>query len=262
MTKYEILTILMSSLALLVSMVCSVWAISVALRTTSAGHRAVQAVKMDTLKLLATIRCIIEKSMVRVATPNVNISHEKKVIQDFMTSSTGFAFYSWISMKSTQANLRGERSEPWRSLFFQLACLLSCDDVRKAARTAVKVESIFEGMTEKDFKKLSSLNRHISVAVAALAETREGNPIIKAIYNSEIKRMKEEGARNEDLYKKLKYLRSIGVNDPNVDAFIAAIEDDVAMLEKAVKSGADLKKMTTDRLLSMYMTQLRDFDGK
>ncbi len=70
MTRYEILAMILSSIALLVSMATSIWAISVAKKTDSAEHTTVQAVKMDTAKLIATIRSIMQKAMISGLLPD------------------------------------------------------------------------------------------------------------------------------------------------------------------------------------------------
>ena len=63
--------------------------------------------------------------------------------------------------------------------------------------------------------------------------------------------------RIELFSKILKYLKEKGIDDPNIDMFLAVEKGDTAALHKAVENGADVN-ITDSELIQKYQDYLRD----
>jgi hypothetical protein len=58
---------------------------------------------------------------------------------------------------------------------------------------------------------------------------------------------------------KFKHLKKKGVEDPNVDMFVAVFDDDVELLKSALAAGAD-RSITDNQVLGTYRDELADFN--
>jgi hypothetical protein len=57
---------------------------------------------------------------------------------------------------------------------------------------------------------------------------------------------------------KFKHLKKKGVDDPNVDMFVAVFDNDTELLKGALAAGAD-RTVTDNQVLNGYQAELADF---
>lgn len=259
MAKHETTTLIISIIAVIISISAATYSGYLSKQISSSDYRATEGVKSDTAKLLSTLRSIMHKGALSSTTAkNVDISPEKEVITEFLNSQTGFAYYSWVDEKSSRAEADGRKGESWRLFFLYLVELSNSDDAYTAAHRAADVELLFDQLTENDMAKIAEFNSDLVNAIAKNSKNREGNVVIKVFVEAARKRTIEG---NSDIFlSKLKYLKELGIDDPNIDMFLAVISDNVSALESALKAGAD--PSTTDTaLLNKYEDELRNFPG-
>ncbi|VVB85131.1 Uncharacterised protein [uncultured archaeon] len=68
-----------------------------------------------------------------------------------------------------------------------------------------------------------------------------------------------EGQKDKKSFKsKLKYLKSKGINDPNIDLFLGVVSGDENLVKSALGNGADIA-ITDSELIAKYKNDLKDF---
>jgi len=257
MAKYETATLFISILAIIISMVAAVYSRILSEKHSSSDYKASEQVKSDTARLLSTLRSFMHKGVLSSTTKKeINIEPEKEAISKFMNSQTGFAYYSWVDEKSAQAEQEGKKGESWRVFFLYLSELANSDSPYAASRRAADVELMFDDLTESDVAKIADFNADLIEAISKNSKNREGNVVIKALVESQREKQKENSG--DRFVAKLKYLKNTGVDDPNIDMFLATISGDVSQLEKALKAGAD-PHTTDEALLKKYEKELKSY---
>ena len=189
----DIVQFLISIVALLVSIVTAGYAALVNRQLSSSDYVSSERVKSDTASLIATVRSIAIKAFDsawkqkksadtdREQQDTLDIVHEQQAINAFLNSSTAFAYWAWTAQKSEQA---GEgNSEPWRLLFHRLSQLSNSRDPQECVRTAVGVERLFDNLEERDLELIKNNNASLVRAIANTRAGREGNPLLKAMYD-------------------------------------------------------------------------------
>lgn len=259
MSKYEQISTVLSILAAILSVATAFYSGSISKRLATSDYKATEEVKSDTAKLLSALRSLMHKGALSTSSNRpVDLSPEQAVISNFLNSQTGFAYYSWIDEKSSRATAQGRREEPWRVFFLYLVELENADDAYSAARRAADVELIFDQLTEDDVAMIASFNEDLISAISKNSRNREGNIVVKALVESQRDRNLENSS--ERFSAKLHYLKKMGIQDPNIDMFLATIFENASLLESALQAGADPK--TTDRaLLDKYARELQSFVG-
>jgi hypothetical protein len=257
MSPNDTATLILSGLAIFFSIITAIYSGYLSVRLASSDYKAKEQVKEDTAKLLAALRSIMHKGALSSSTNyTIDISCEKTVISEFMNSQTGFAYYSWVDEKNSDAQKKGTKSESWRLFFLYLAELANSDDVYRAARRAADTEILFDGITKKEISKIARFNSNLIIAIEKNSKNREGNIIIKAFVDSQ----KEKNSENSqsDFVSMLNYLKGLGIKDPDIDMFLAVISNNVPALEEALKAGAN-PKTTDSALLNKYADKLKNY---
>jgi hypothetical protein len=242
------------------ALISGVIAILVTARVSSTDYQAEQNVKADTAKLLASLRSIMLKGALfsqKAAKTNAapDFTNELKSINEFLSSTTAFAFWSWEGYKSALAE---ERPESWRLFFMYLAELLdSKDNFRNMISRAVEIETLLTSLTKKDIRRISQYTSDLAKAVGKFQESRTNSLLINAVASVYEKR----GDANATLQMFL-HLKKKGVEDPNIDMFIAVMSpedpENTKKLQAALEAGAD-PSVTDSELIQKYQTQLKDF---
>jgi hypothetical protein len=257
MAKYEGKTLFISVLAIIICIGSAIYSGMLSEKLASSDHKAKEQVKADTAKLLSTLRSLMNKGALSSTTKDaIDIKPEKDAISEFMNSQTGFAYYSWVDEKSSQAESEGRQGGSWRVFFLYLSELANADNAYVAARRAADVELLFDDLSEDDVEKIAYFNSDLIQAISENSKNREGNVVIKALVESQKERQIENSSEN--LLAKLTFLKNKGINDPNIDMFIATITGEISILEKALEAGAD-PHITDAALLRKYENELEDF---
>lgn len=260
MKKFEGSTLLISIVAMLISVSGVVYTGFISQKLSSSDYQAEEQVKTDTAKLLSTLRSIMHKgALSSQTTGKVDFSHERRAISDFTTSQTGLAYYSWVDEKSSEAKKEGRAGESWRLFFLYLAELSNENDAYVAARRAADVEILFDQLTEGDISRISRFNSNLASAIAHNSKNRSGNVVISVFFSMQTESQEERSSDN--FSAKLRYLKSIGIEDPNIDLFLGAMGDDdnIDAVRDALEAGAEVN-MSDSALLAKYANELKSFE--
>lgn len=255
MEDFERLTLVLSAFAIIISIVVAVYA----RHATTSDYRAQQQVKYDTAILLSSLRSLMHKGAYSTTTTDsVDISSETIAISNFLTSATGLAYFAWVDEKGARAKKAGKSGEQWRLFFLYLAELSVMTDARAAARRAADVELLFDDLTENDVRQISDFNADLVKSIARLSEYRAENVIVQAFVEESVDTRPELA----EFRAKLQFLKSLGIDDPNIDLFLAVTDknSDVDAVRAALNAGADVT-MTDGMLLHKYREQLQGFPG-
>ena len=226
---------------------------------SSSDYQAEEAVKADTTKLLACLRSIMLKGAVLSQRPDDNdlpldFKQELEIIEHFLLSTTAFAYWSWEGYKSEASE---GSSEEWRVFFLYLVDILGTkpQNYRSMIARAVSIEKLLTSLKEEDIRKVSSYLTNLSEAAGKFRESREKSVLINAV--SSIYGQK----RDSDITCRMfLHLKRKGVQDPNIDLFLAFLMPDgnVEQAREALAAGADLN-LTDSQLLNKYRKELEDF---
>lgn len=116
------------------ALVVSVGAAYLARQVTTGDFQAVEKVKTDTAKLIATLRATILKGVMYTQQERtqrddpswaefISTEAERKAIEEFMLSSTALAYHSLVAKKSKAARDANVQGEEWRVFFLVLGDL-------------------------------------------------------------------------------------------------------------------------------------------
>ncbi|HEX7157922.1 MAG TPA: hypothetical protein VF214_02815 [Edaphobacter sp.] len=178
------LSVVVSSFAL----VTSIFAFRHTRGASTSDYQAMQKVKLDTAALIAALRAMMYKGANYSQQPPslrgmknyghyVDLTAEKKVVQDFLCSPTAIAYSSYLTERSKRAKVVGS-GEEWRTFFLQVAELLSENDQRVAAKRAARLEKLFHPLQEDDFKGISENIKDLSGGLKRLFENIKHDPVV------------------------------------------------------------------------------------
>jgi len=169
----------------LVAVIVSIASAYVSFRTSrrlgSADYKAYESFKADTARLLATLRAMIHKAALSTQGGNAfDITTERKDVNEFLSTTTAFAFHAWVGERSKQAYESGQKSEAWRVFFLQLADLSRASTALEMGKIAASLEVLFEDLSEEDLEKIASYLTNLPNGIKRLFEGRQYDPIVKA----------------------------------------------------------------------------------
>jgi len=211
------------------------------------GFKAEEQFKADLVTLLAALRSIIVKGALNAAgsTP-LSVEKEINTIRDFQASTSGLALAAWAARQGNIGDSEDPTAGRWRVLSLDLGNLSGTtgDDVEKGAASnaklpnwATSVELALENLTEDSVRAISKNIRDLPGTFAALKESREDDLLLKIWFDSY--QSKEESESPESRRGRLEYLRESGIDDPDIDAWLALISENNDDFQAALKRGAD-----------------------
>lgn len=253
----------------IVSVFAAFYAARVAHRVEESGFKAEEQFKTDIVALLSALRSIIVKGTLS-ATDSTPRSLEKEIetVRSFQAGTSGLALAAWAARQGNAGGSEDPMAGRWRTLSLNLsniAGITEDDAARGEASTnaqvrewATRVELTLENLTEDSVKAISKYIGDLPGAFAALKESRENDILLRIWFD--IYR------RNEELYSlereagKLKYLRDIGIDDPDVNMWLALAEggnrDDLqGALDSGARQGASLNEV-----LARYQEALASYE--
>jgi hypothetical protein len=122
-----------TAFATLFTVAAAIVAIAAASWFGSSDFKAQQAVKEDTTRLLATLRSIITKHVIltqndRSRETGFDFEPERKVLNDFLCSTTAFAYYAWVGERENERDMaRPGAPEPWATFFLDITGILEAN---------------------------------------------------------------------------------------------------------------------------------------
>jgi hypothetical protein len=248
------------------SLAISIYAISSQERVATSGFQSAQKVKLDTAELLSALRGIMLKAALYTQqdpkrrddqnySDYIDIRPEKASIQRFLNSATAVAYYAFVARRSSAAGKAGKKGEEWRIFFLSLAQLLNTSNTYSAGKSAAKIETMFDDVSEEDIEEMSAGLEDLPGSVRKILKGRSDDLIIKV--------MTELGAKSEADSKFpdfVAYLREQGVKDPDVDLFWSAISGDKNVAQDALTRGAKLNTTEGD-IISKYQDLWKRFNA-
>jgi hypothetical protein len=242
------------------ALLLSIMAIIVSACVSSSDFRAEEDVKAHTARLLATLRSMMAKGAVLSQMPPgaplpLGFTHERTFLSDFLTSTTGFAYWSWAGNKSQAAK---DKPEEWRVFFLNLINILGAEDAnfRSMMRGAIVLETMVTGLSKDDIRKIASYVADLSSAVSGFQDSQKKDVLISAVF--EIYGKSDPQAEQETVRRKLLYLKKREIQDPDIDLFLGVVGHDVNLVKAALDAGAD-RSVTGQGILARYSNELRDY---
>lgn len=243
-----------SAIGGLFALITAIAAISAAVWINTSDFKAEQGVTEDTARVRAALRSILVKGVQLENSHRKGTSKtfdkEREVINEFISSTTAFGYWSWMDHRSIQA---GHASEGWRLFFFYFAQLLdACDKPENREvmmASAVRLEALLADLTRRDVNTISSYVADLTGALGVAAAS--GDTMLAALAT--------RYAEDLTVPDKFRHLERKGISSPNVELYLGVFGDDVDRVKKALDAGAD-QSLTDKEVLTAYKSQLEDFD--
>jgi len=240
------------------ALVLSIIAVILTARVSSSDFRAEQETKTHTAELLASLRSIIAKGALGGPlgiAEGLDFSHERQRINEFLNSTTAFAFWSWEAEAGRRA---GERPEEWRAFFLYLLEILGSPEPALVVNRAVAVERLLTGLSRRDILRIAGKNSNLASAIPDFERSRVESATIGPAATVYAPATDDPQASFRARLVFLKEER--GIDDPDLDMFLAAMDGDEVGLRSALERGANAQ-LRDAALLARYREQLADFPG-
>ena len=265
-----------TAIATVFALFAAIVAVSAGVWVTSSDYRAREAVKTDTARLRVALKIILYKSAVlsQKSPSTINpasdtFKAEREFLSEFALSTTSFAYMSWALAVTEDA--KAGTPDQRRILFLAIASLVeACEppvDRAGVATWAVQVDSILASMEAGDLKRITD-SVNFAETLAGEDRTKIARTVESAVGSSDALlgamgnvygREQHEGETAEATEAKFRHLQNKGVNDPNVDMFVAVFANDTEALKAALESGADTS-IGDAQVLAGYKAELADFN--
>jgi hypothetical protein len=243
-SRGELLAPLIAAAALLVSG----FALTVSVRTQQSGFRAEEKVKEDIGVLLAALRNIRDwLGLAETVVGNTHmtlIDESRAAIRGVLLSTTGNALQMWESKKSQEA---GKLPSEWRVLSIYFLEILELPDPERVSSRARSTYELFRGLSSNDVHTIAG---YVSDLTRSSSLLRSSYGVIDNVMSS---RAVIETAATPDRLSQFRALQAAGVDDPDVDMFVAVLTGDekVDALRDALERGAD-PNATDTQVLARY----------
>lgn len=249
-----------SSLTTAIALMLGAIALLVTARVESSDYKAEQQTKIDLAELLAALAMILNKGALGRTgqIKNVDFSEEVKRIEIFSMSTTSFAMYNLLARKS---RIAGNKGEEWRLFFVYIAEITSnTQDLGLVVNRAVRLQQMLIKLTRRDLHYIGYSVANLVAGIRDFHEAIDDNVLIKAMH--EVVNKEQGGAdselRTKNVMRKFRFLKARGIDDPNIDLFLAVDEGDTAKLQAAIDKGADVN-ISDAAILQKYETALAQF---
>lgn len=249
---------LVGSILSVAALIVAGFALFLNVRVEESSFVAEENAKRDIAALLATVRMLYLKlslaGPLRLAQdPALLIREERARLAEILHSTSGFALILLSAHKQQASNresVESDHNARWELAQLYLVSLVSDGDqpIDFLTDNAVKVEELLASLDADDIRRLGWFVRDLSDASGEFSQSRETDFLPSA---QEAGRKRQEEARKvnsaADL-EKLQALRDSGVDDPNVDLWIAMLDDEMEESERvervrgAVERGADVNQ--------------------
>lgn len=125
---------------------------------------------------------------------------------------------------------------------------------RLIANRAVRAEHLLTQLKSEDIRELSSDVSNLSQAVEEFASNRTETVLARAAYEVFGGTVSQED-KSDPSMEQLKALKRQGVEDPDIDLFLAVNENDTEGARKALDAGAHVN-VTIGEILNRYRDRL------
>lgn len=242
-SRGDLLAPLISAGALLVSG----FALTVSLRTQQSGFKAEEKVKEDIGILLAALRSI--RDWLALATAIVGnsditlIDGPRMAIRGVLLSTTGNALQMWEIKKDQEA---GELPSQWRALFIYFLEILESPKPEVVSSRAHETYELFRDLNSTD---IHTIARYVSDLTKSSSLLRSSYGFLENILSDRVE--SQTTATTADPLSQFRALQAAGVEDPDVDMFVAILTGEVDEVRDALDRGAN-QSLTDTEVLARY----------
>lgn len=222
----DIMTTIISGLALIISIISGIFSYKQNYIINQYEFASKEKTKEDVLQLLAALQLIIDKAIYNHLL-EVNLTKEKEVIKDFLLTDT------WTTIRYIRRD-----DEYIRMITVRFLLLLSDENVVRAGKMALYLEKDISKICEYNLEDILKAKRELK---QNLNRFNLGN---ESDFNKEWfeKRFKDEDHRDQEICNRLIYLKNEkGIQDYNIDMWIGLLKGDGDMLKNALQNGANAK---------------------
>jgi hypothetical protein len=250
-----------SSISTAIAIILGAIALLITAQVESSDYKSQQEVKTDLARLLATLSSAQVRAGIKLepaARAKTDLRVEKAALLTFMQSTTGFAFYGFAAHKSQKS---AKAPQEWRLFHLYMSEMIDTDDVGLLLNRAIRVQNLLTSLRKADLKQLSKAVQDIAHSVAHFDDVVENNVLLKAmrgIYGVDPKSTPKPEDENARFIAALNFLKLKGVDDPDIDLFLAVDANDTAALQAAIDRGGNVK-VTTGELLARHESELKGF---
>lgn len=247
-----------ASISTSIAIILGAIALLLTAKVESADYKAEQQIKYDLARLHAALSSAQVRAGIKLDVKlrgATNFSQEKLVAHEFLQSVTGFAFYMLTARKSEES--RGSPEE-WRLFHLYIAELVESSDVSVFLNRATRVQRLLSELTSNDIDSLCSSVRDLSGSAANFGWAIEKNLVLRAMNEVYGGKATADVDDNSAVLDRLAYLKSIGVEDPDIDLFIAVHQNDTTSLKSALDRGANMN-VTDKQILSRHAEKLKQY---
>lgn len=249
-----------SSLTTAIALMLGAIALLITAKVESSDYKAEQQIKSDIAEILSVLSMILHKGALArtIKIKTVDFSEQIKRIEIFANSTTGFAIYNLVASKS---KLSPGKNEEWRLFFFYIAEIVSePTQIGLVINRAVRIQGLLLKLRHNDLRVISNSVNNLVDGIRNFEAALQENVLVKAMRDAanEEQGGEDNALRSDKLMRKLLFLKSQGIDDPNIDLFIAAQEGDTAKLQAAMDRGADIN-MGDLALLRKYAVDLKQY---
>lgn len=247
-----------ASLSTAIALMLGAIALLITARVESSDYRAQQESKTDIARLLAALTTIqTQMALASQSGAKPDFEREKSAVRDFMNSVTGFAFYSFQADRSRAA---GARAEDWRVFFLYLGEIVAGLDPALVTHRAIRAQALLLQLTSADLRAIVDSQLDLVKGIARFGDVLAHNVLIRSMRSvyggADPGREQVAGA---SLARKLRFLKDHKrIADPDVDMFLAVLDNAPQALQDALDRGAD-PKLADSALLRRYAAELKDF---
>lgn len=237
------LTVVVAFTSLVVSIISSIYGFTQNRKLQEFEHRTREDTKEDLVKLDTALKSIIIKSSYRNDMRNLVFDAEKNIISDFLLSPT------WLAIEYL-INQNGDKTV----LHVELLIILNRQDGITIGFAAHNAERELSRISSQYQEELLNLKDNI---YTMLPEISGDN--VDRLSKTAVSAVKDRITYNDDYVKDaFRYLKEVkGVADPNIDLFLAVLDNNEELLKQSIDAGGNLAMDDKD-LLKKYEKLLKD----
>ena len=231
-----------SAVATTAVLLVGILAITIVVAVESAEFKATEQVKVDLLSLAATISSIMRKvgASKGLNSEVASLEFESNELQKFSAGVTALALQSW------SAKDRKSKDGKNINLLFFFVCLVqgimilrtsekSKLDTTNCAQFFAPMYIVLAQLTEAHVLEIAKEISNINNAVSASLDVASKDPFIRLVLST----YEKHENKDKDDIKHLRALKARGVDDPDLDLFIAVDDENLADVKSAIELGAN-----------------------
>jgi hypothetical protein len=244
------------SLLTAVALILGALSFAVLMSVESSDFKALQEFKRDLAKLLVTLNSIVMDEALAAGSgaPRADLSREQDVIRDFLCSTSGFGLTSLLRQKSEAA---GSNGTEWRLIQVYLWEAATRDDRATTIASAVKALRLLRTLETSDLEHVSAYLGDMHRGIIAFRAYQQEDTLINAAM-SVFGQSSQQANVNEGI-KVLGRLMAAGVQDPDIDLWLAVSANDPEALQAALQTGAN-PSVTLETLLARHRDRIEQLE--